>query len=206
MQNITKTFDEKIDDEKVKAAQLKLKARAVLKALGLKPGKDTDELSFQVRETGGAGNKSVNIFTSKYEKWRFNISGYYPRAKNGEYIRPNDYNESLPSITVSSDKSVEQIVKDIKSRFMPSYEALLEKALAKIKSADDYEDLTLASMKAIKGKSLSEDETQRKVLYLQGYDHISSIPVSGDSVKLELYSVPLETAKKILAILKKKEA
>ena len=136
---------------------------------------------------------------------RISISGGYPRTAKGEYIRPNGYNEKREDeITVSIDKSPQQMVKDIESRLLPVCAKYLAEVKKQITSADDYENTTVSTLETIKGGKLDEYEARNKEVALivaNGYGHAKA---SRREVSLDIHGLSLEVALQIIALLPKK--
>lgn len=137
---------------------------------------------------------------------RISIGASYPKTAKGEYIRPTDYNETRKDeISVSGDKTAEQIASDVTRRLMPvalEYLACVKKQIA---SSDDYDATTEATLTALKGAPLTEHEKASNSIDIKEAWHHTAT-VSKKEVSLKLNYLDLETALKIIALLPKERA
>lgn len=91
------------------------------------------------------GNEQRKIFMRAHgyqNENRIYVSGLYPKYSDGSYCTPANYNETLPSITVSFNKEPKKIAQDIERRLFPAYDKMLEQAKEKIKNQDNHENKT----------------------------------------------------------------
>lgn len=205
MENKTLSYDEQQKIEIEKATEIRAKVVAVFKLLGLKVNKQNEVCSWRVNEKAEKDDVQLYVSSSKFEKWRVTISGGFPRTAKGEYIRPYKYDERPHEITVSGEKTPEQIAKDIENRFMPRYRELLANVKKQIESADNYMYTTKKTLRAL-GRSVDEAEEDSKEFHVSfkgGYGHVKA---SGENVSINLTSLDVQTAKKILALLPKEVA
>ncbi len=72
----------------------------------------------------GSDGQEIRVQNGDYKtKGRFDFSGCFPRNERGEY----QHYGTAPSITVTVEKSPEQIARDIERRLMPEYLLKLKK-------------------------------------------------------------------------------
>lgn len=194
--------------------------KRILKLLGFKY-KKPDEPNWWDSVVSGVLGESQEIYLNAgrpdEKPQRIWISGNYPRGPKGEYVEaykkvPCDESwrwekVSQPRISVSPDKSDEQIVKDIRNRFLPDYLFRLELVLQKIEESKEYEEKNqgnLARLARLVNKGLDDwDKNNRRfVQYFKESDDNSSkrieVQVSGDSVKMEFDSLNVAEAAAII--------
>ncbi len=133
---------------------------------------------------------------------RFTISGTYPRNGKGEYVRPCGYSEKSPEINVSASRSVTAISKDIERRLLPDYEGALAYCQKQIKLDDNFEQETNDNFALVLRRKPNDEENRSKrgeiVFPGEGWGHVQ---VSSDSATIELRSIPVELAARIVDIL-----
>lgn len=153
------------------------------------------------------GNQHIFLRIGGYKnEGRIHVSPAYPRTAKGEYVDPYEYKEKhFDGITISIDKTVEQIAKAITTRFMPTYQRLLAKAMERINSSNDYAQKSVSNLVYIVGHDVDERATQenKETLNLFDGDGWGVVKVHGDSASLDLHSLPIETARKIVMLLEK---
>ena len=199
-------YEERIRIENEKASEIREKINKAMTILGFTEIKNDERQFGRVHQGYEKGDMKLYGSCSSYGKWRIEISCSYPRDCKGEYIRPYDYNETAKdSITVSSDKSPEQIAKDIERRLMPEYKDRLAKVKEKIRHYDDYHNSTISTLTDLKGFAPDEWEIRNKSFSLRGIKGYGTVKVSGSEASIELsYMSPL-IIKKIIALLQKEE-
>lgn len=187
------------EQEVAKAQEIRAKVQKVAKLFGMKcePLGNNPEKEWMVREllTAKTG-EGFYVRADKYNKWKLEIGGEYPRTATGGYVRPHGYDEKAHEINVSCDKTPERIVQDIKRRFLPLYTERLAYVRKQIAGQNSYREQVVRNMEYLKGGPLTEDEKKGETLYLA-----ETVRVYSDSVRFEYMSVPVEAAKKILAII-----
>jgi hypothetical protein len=115
----------------------------------------------------------------------------------------SSYDASIPRINVSFTRKPEDIAKEIQRRFLPEWEPLWQKAMARLESSRSHEHSTKSNavqLAEIVGVDPSEvDRGGKFSLYRSSIfpESISDVKVSGDSVTLELHT-DVEGAKEIL--------
>lgn len=93
----------------------------------------------------GDGTLWLN-FAHYMHKGRIFVSGSWPRTAGGDQITGDDVvswddrkaGKGRPSITVSQDKTPEQIAKDIERRLLPLYVPLFKLVAERVRKQDDY--------------------------------------------------------------------
>lgn len=155
---------------------------------------------------------------SAYGKWRINVHGQYPHyARNGghvtvyapvtkkrwdgtEYASTDELHDA--SISISSDKTPEQIAQDIQRRFMPAYEKRLALVLERIKENDEYYQSGCETLSAVLGRKVTADEAKNRAYQFYETDGCSgNIKVSRGGVEINVDYLSIEAAKKIWAII-----
>lgn len=176
----------------------------IIKALNLKHDISSDR---DIKEYGYmANNIRVYAITEKNQyiafemvynnKNKITVSTYWKRDNENNYVEM----EKL-SISFSFDKDINKIIKDINKRFMPHYKELEKIYFDKIANINNGYNKIYANMEFLKGEKLTENEKKSYTLYPKIED-VKSITISQDSCRIDLYSLPIEKAKKILDILK----
>ena len=217
MNNDTKaveTWEERREREKTEELTAKNasteKIKAVIKALGYKVTRELDaEYSHvYIEARNPKGNEVISFSGEGYAmKGRISINGVFPENEGGktrDYVFA--YNESKDiSISVSREKSAEAIVKDITRRLLPVYQEKLIKAHQLIEQWSTYANKKAANMKALKGSKPSEDELKRSEYSIRGAadgQAWGTVKVYDDTATIEIHSLTIEQAKKVLAVLK----
>lgn len=144
------------------------------------------------------GDKEHGLFVRlDWHKKRLEISGRYP----GDFLRSTfPYNESPPSISLSMAKSNEQIANDIKRRLLPAYEELLTRCRAVKARWDDYATKRAANeQRLIDAGAVRYSHTEKLDLPSAHFGDIyGDALVSDSTVQLNLRSLPIDLAEKIL--------
>lgn len=205
-------------EEKRKALKIRAKIAAVAKLLGMKlePEKDKEGGPYpsgSIKAADGSGYwlRAETYGRDAYKKLR--VSGDYPRDSKGQYVEIYEYDEkhnrvNAPAVSVSVEKSAEQIAKDIRRRLEPGYLARLAKVREKVANTNDYEVRTLAALTALKGSELDNYERERHAVTVHGcnfggdYASRACIKASREDITLEIHNIPEDVAAKILNILR----
>lgn len=165
-------------------------------------------------------------FSAGYGKHRVEVRGNYPKQADGSYagdiwytqeerearkakgIPDTEYGKiQKPSITISPDKTAEQIAKDIQRRFLPDYLDYRKRLDARIKETDDYESRTKTNLETLKKAKLTDYEEKQK--RFSGYAKKGcegaryEVKVSGTDVDVELHNLTVDQAEEILSIIVK---
>jgi hypothetical protein len=159
--------------------------------------------------------------TYSVQRGKVHISGYWPQRgpapHSASYVVPHDVRESSPSINVSLDRGYEVIARQIVTRFLPEYTRIWELIKAKIAQQDAYQNQMAENWKRIAESGLvvragrHQDEYRADVRIGVGADRKAGDLSGGygdvrmsssDSVQIELRSLPIETALRVLAALK----
>lgn len=207
---IEETFEERIERERREEREYQARVEALIcevsQILGFTPEKhEKDESWHHVSMNARKGNESLHFSSGGYLlKDRIKISGNFPRARKGEYFDPYVPGEKRHEITVSIRKTPEQIARDIERRFLPHYQELLKKVLERIARMDEYDGICARNLERVKGKKPTEEEKEKKRLWLEG--PIScEVQVTDEDATIELRSVPIEVARKVLELVEKAE-
>lgn len=199
------------ETNRIKQEAFRALVTAIAKALGEGFKSSTSKELEHLGEIRHADGRCVNINNSWYSnKGRLNISGDYPKDREGRYSGPRDwgviaYNETGPSITVNASRAPEAIAKDIKSRFLPEYTRLFNLCLEKRTEREGYRGEEKAKAERILsalGKRIARivgepDNTHVDLNYSDaGYGELTN-----NSVKLN--SLPFDVVLEIAAVLAK---
>jgi hypothetical protein len=204
-------MDERQLEEKKQCDLLAGKLISVIELLGMKPHKSNDnEITcyWRASERTEPDENGLSLhFSQGYgsQKNRIFVSAGYPRTAKGEYVRPTNYNEPMKDrISVSADKTPQQIAKDIANRLLPICKEYLAKVKKQINSTNEYYATTESALETLKGAKLDEYEIRSKEIRLntKGYCHAKA---SRNEITLTLDSLDLQTAQKIIALLPKEE-
>jgi len=141
-------------------------------------------------------NKNEISFSMGYNnKGKVDLSPIIKRDKEEKLLYVNSF-----SISFSLEKDLQKIKKDIEKRFYPKWQEVLKEEKEKLQNNNQYIDTTLKNLEELKGEKLTEEEKRSKTIYHLN-DNISNIRVSENSVYLDLYSLPIEKAKKVIEAL-----
>lgn len=199
------TYEERVEIEKTDNQRIKDLILEVIKKLGYSSETDSEysQINFKATKEDHTLYFRTNYFM---QKRRICISGGYPRQSNGSYVSPYGYGEKQDDkITVSAEKSADQIVRDIKNRLLPAYENRLEKVKAEVERQDNYENLKKKTLQSLAEEAGKEPETSGGSIYLDCGEGYLTAKVSGYKVYMSLHSISAETAKKIIGMIKKSE-
>ena len=149
---------------------------------------------------------------------RLTISGIYPRARNVYDCLP--YNRQRPHITVSRDKTPQQIAHDIARRFWPAYVELWAEARKRLDAMiEDHRkrweaaDRLKRAANAVNPKNTVQTGGDRDSLdgdahvtndYSAAGGHFRARVYGDGSVTMEIRSASIETAERIVAELVKR--
>ena len=204
--NGVETFEEKYAREKKEEKEFYDQTRALIshvcKILKFVPIKREDDSSHHVYMDAVHESESLHFVSGSYEtKGRIRISGNFPRTEKGEYIDPYDYREKRHEITVSIDKSPEQIAGDIERRFLPRYRDLLARVIERVNKTNELMRACANNIELLKGTPATDEEKKNHAFSISG-DIWGQVSVSENDARIELHSIPIEKAKRILEILK----
>jgi len=159
MENTIETYEQRVEREKSEKLALieerNKRFAAIVKLLGLTLKRDKDTEPWNARTVGLTPDGGEVWLTSG--EWRvgldrLSVSARYPRYTTGGYVEVYEQVEKTrtdgtkyqsrdaigsPIITISLKKTNEQIVKDIKSRFIPGFQKKLTAVIAKIKETNE---------------------------------------------------------------------
>jgi hypothetical protein len=137
---------------------------------------------------------------------RLTVSGDWPRTKEGcQYAATTYQGESNPSINVRSSRKSGEIAREIKRRFLPDFRTRWQQVAHRVKEIDTYTDNRQANRKRIaaliEGADLDASGTGSELVWAPS--PYNQIQVSGDSVRIELYSIPLGLAEQVIEVVEK---
>lgn len=143
--------------------------------------------------------ESVSI---RSENGRLNIYGWCPNAKDGSRFRCEEN-----KITVSQEKTAQQIAKDMARRFFPAYRQTLNEVVEQVKEYEVFMDNQASCVKALAGvcgvKDIRDDGRGNLTgFYLYNSLARGEVKVSGGSVTIELRGITGDQAKAVLEALK----
>lgn len=196
---------------KEKAAQLikgKALVKDVCKLLGFTLEKPNEENIHSVWMTAHKGDMGLVFQTCTYSfNWgKLHVSGSYPKGLEGGYVRPTNYNEAAnDEINVSTDKTADQIAKDITRRLLPRVEELTKRVREKVKLEKEYRGTIAENVAMLKGKPATEAETRNQSLNIHeivGGDAYGEIKVYDNSVNIDVHGLTLKQAQAMLKALK----
>ena len=187
------------------AKKKSLKIQKISKLLGFpKVKEDINDWSYSVNVTGtNSIGDSIHI---SFRDGRFNISGDYPRSRDNRWIAhvqdENGQEIFSPAISVSPEKTVEQVVAEVNRRFMPYFTRRLSLVKQTIEKENSYEDLTLKNLQDIKGSPLTDWEKREKKIQPYSDNYYGDIIAGGDDINLRVSHINVDQAKRILAIIR----
>jgi hypothetical protein len=171
---------------------------------------DNDEWHRIVAPNGAA----IHLYfpASGKDKNRISISGVWPHRKAHTQVVPSALypQQEAPSITVSADKTPEQIAGDIEKRFLPVYLPMWEACYQRgqeLNAAEDKELSAKEEITAVLDCKLSDREREPgnrigRYSSLPGSMYIQDIYVGTGTVSLDIRSIPHDLAIKVLKLLK----
>ena len=206
-------YEKEKAERQAKAAELTKKLEKVIELLGQKVDREREADAWDAR----ASSDKIYLHASEYGKWRVNVSGVFPRDKDGRYVTVympvtktrgdgSTYESSKElrpsSITISSDKTAEQIAKDIKARFMPEYEKRLALVLERLQEARNYQDNCEQTLTVAIGRTLTAEEAKnREVDFYHITGHLGEIKASEKTIDLQVSDITPEQAHQIFKII-----
>jgi hypothetical protein len=181
-------------------------ARAIAGALGggwtVQPPRD-GQRTRAIVQPDGAG---VSVWWSEYPAGRLEIHGVWPRGADGKEYRPTGYRETSPTITVNASRPPAAIASEIRRRFLPAYLELYAKKRSEQDGAEAYQRETAATLARLVAATGSADGLRRangqqlSTLYVRD-SHVYRVEASGDSVRFEAFSCPVDVAVRVLDLL-----
>lgn len=141
-----------------------------------------------------------------------------PLHISGNYPPKASYGNDRPSINASTDKTPEQIAKDIQRRLLPDYIALWTKVTTDLKRHEDFEqtqariakdlfamvpDINLAagSKKSFHNPRSGETAPIGFTFYRDNHEGYGDLSVNSEnSVDVKLHSLPLDLARQVLKL------
>jgi hypothetical protein len=112
------------EQEKQQNKAIRDRLGVIAESMGYTVVVSDNDIFFDAHIKATKGDECLYFHANGYKlKGRVSVGGSYPRDNNDQYMYP----EHPPkAITISLNKSNEQIIKDIENRFLPSYLAELE--------------------------------------------------------------------------------
>lgn len=134
------------------------------------------------------------------DRVRFSVE--YPRAKTGQAY---DRDWPRPEATAALTKTTDQLAAEVRRRVLPEYEKGLELARKANAETEGYHAKRNAALATILGRAPTDDERRNGVSYFIGVDlgevH-GKIQAGGEDVRLDLTSVPVELAARIVKMIR----
>ncbi len=153
------------------------------------------------RANNPLGEESLLIEIDGYRnKGRVRVSGILPETNN---YRTDDINDDV--INVSMAKEPAKIAGDIRRRLLPIYQQHLAEALKRLDRHYAYHAARDKVLSTVLGRDITEGERREgKSSFHEGEFGASwgTVTAREEDVFLELRSVPVDTAAKILALLR----
>jgi hypothetical protein len=150
---------------------------------------------------------SVYFTAGGYEGWdKMSVSGSRPRDEKNQYVQVYDGSMRLSdsSANMSLTKTDEKLAEEVKRRVLTPWEPVLKMVLERIKSDADYQSTTFGTLESLKGGAQLTDhekESRRVTLWEEDKPRIE-ITASRRSVSLEIKYIDVDTAQKILKIVR----
>lgn len=139
------------------------------------------------------------LYNNKCVPGKLTISGEYPRNCKGEYYPP----EQPDQIRVSMKKSIDQIVKDIKRRFLPKHLENLTKIKEKITLLNKYYDEKQnLLMELCQYTKILPAKHREYTIHRYADSKVFEFVAKGKNFDIELSGITLEQAKRIWDIIK----
>lgn len=197
--------DEELRIRNEKHRVVKDKMKEVLGLLGFEVDWESEESSWRPAVSGKKADGTGLSFEE--EGGRIWITGENP---DGKYVKVYDTDHKEVEnvkISVKSEKSSQQIAADIKRRLLPDYLRRFELAKKKIAEEEAYKNLVIQNIKTLTGKDPSEQEIRDGMVRYFGLaeDGDAMIRVGGEWITLELRSINMDQAKKVMDLLRKKK-
>ena len=192
------------EEERARNEKTKSLIGRISEILGFTLEKEKNDDWSYVSINATKGEESIHFASGSYHmKDRIRVSGDFPKTEKGERVDPYRYGEKRHEITVSALKSAEQIAKDIERRFLPRYRELLKRAIEIVNQSNDYAGKCAENLQLIKGGAPTEEELKDSALRVEEGPIYGEIRVRAEEATVELRSVPVETAEKIMRLIEK---
>lgn len=144
---------------------------------------------------------------------RISVHGNWPTTADGRTQWPSQYDGVRPVINVSTSKTSIAIAKEIERRFLPDY----TKTWSAMKEHADSHDEHARKTKANADRILADDPTLHTpersngvptdnseiTIYCGSNSYGYQMRVSGDSVRFEHFSCPIDVARRVIVELRK---
>ena len=196
-----------------RARDLRTKGTEVLKLLGYTKIKDSfkeDDSCFKdvvyltgTNEPGYIINVTACGYSAKDGAFNFHTMLMYDKYKRSV----STWKLNLDSINISYSKPVDQIVNEVKRRFIPQHETACIEMVNRIKDNEQSQDDKVSTVEALTGKPVQEKDkaNDRFRVYnseLGIKDYFNLEVRSKDDIRIE-HDFTLEQALKILEVLRK---
>lgn len=216
-------YEQKRAAERARTAEVRAKIVQALKIIGEEPERKPHE-----EDSNFARVSSARVFcsySSGYGTRRIEVRCNTPRHADGSWAGDVYYTQeeraaglgkenygkvSAPSITISPEKSAEQIAKDIQRRFLPDCIKYIARVQECIDARNDYQSATVAALVVVKGAALTEYEAKERKIseYLnetkggESYQRYTAT-ASRDRIDLEIHDITAQQAREIIDALRK---
>jgi hypothetical protein len=219
-------YEKQREVEHARNAEIRAKIEKAGEILKFKAEKPDENSKFDCRVylNNEAGEKLYIYFSAGYGNKRVNVSGVYPRNADGSYagdvyytleerakgIGQANYGQvPHPTITISPDKTPEQIARDIEKRFLPDYRDYRARVQAVVDAHNDYESTTAASLLAVKGAQLTEYEARERKFSAYAVPEEYSgaryeVKASQKEIDIDIHNITIDQARAIIALITKK--
>ena len=216
------------EEERARNEKTKSLIGRISEILGFTLEKEKNDDWSYVSINATKGEESIHFASGSYHmKDRIRVSGDFPKTEKGERVDPYRYGEKRHEITVSALKSAEQIAKEILDKFgsfkgmanQPLEKFLQFKGLGDVKiiriaaafeiarrivnQSNDYAGKCAENLQLIKGGAPTEEELKDSALRVEEGPIYGEIRVRAEEATVELRSVPVETAEKIMRLIEK---
>jgi hypothetical protein len=193
-------------EQKEREERLKKQFAVVLRKLGYTKNIQANDWGALV----SANRDQDHSISLRLDNKRVNVSGSFPRGPDNHWVTPyDDKGNEFPSpkISISPDKTVDQMVTDIRRRFLPYYEKRMEMVQKQIAKDSAHTDQTTKNMRILKGKPVSDYEAKQKTI--RGYDifpdgKYGEVKVDGDEVEIQASHLTIQQAQQIIRIIRGK--
>lgn len=221
---IEETFSERVDRERKESHARYLDLyKGVAKHLeGWTVKVDNLEVDncYRYKIIDGKGHAlSLDFGRYSVQRGKVHVSGYWPLKGEHGFSSPSDVRETSPSVNIALDKGHEKIAKDITRRFLPDYFRVYAKIEEKIAADNAYADRKGQNWRRMVDAGLITNPRERsggdpcgdaRVKGQDGYNYdagYGTVTMSGEnSVTIELRSLPVDTAIRVLKALKGESA
>lgn len=161
---------------------------------------------WRLRQLEHADGRRLTFYAEQNGKGtRIGVSGSWPQTDSGSQLSPryclrdSEIAGKTTEITVSGDKTPEQIARDVDRRLLPDYSELFEKLRDVARQRDDHRAEVIANAaritEALGSRAVDVDRLGSEVSSLTlhpGRLNVYEVRVYGDSASVELSSLPID--------------